>query len=151
MQELNPLSQMEALTVSLNALDDTYLSQYDVIVYSGYDSSLALRANHLMRQKTLSSNGTNVTGGSFWCISSGPDGIFFSDFGANFQFLPDPATGNAQNNNMNTSNGSVQNKIAVKTFSDHVSFSDLLSIPLAHYQDNARISNKLFPLSRVLV
>eukprot|EP01031_Cornospumella_fuschlensis_P040407 gene40407-49241_t len=148
-QELNPLSQMEALTVPLNALDDAYLSLFDVIVYCGYDTSIAMRINQLMRLKTLSSNGTNVTGGSFWCVSSGPDGIFFSDFGANFQFLPDPSTGNNQNNS--NSNSNAQNKPAVKTFTEHLSFSDLFNVPLAYYQDNARISNKLFPLSRVLV
>lgn len=102
MQELNSFSTVRTIETTVEQLTESTLQQYDVILLSGGSEKEALRISHASRTRPQG-------GGSFfWSDTSGDDGIFFADFGSQFQYAPDPQQNNQGDPNVNKQKAELQ-------------------------------------------
>lgn len=133
-QDLNSFVTVQTLDVPIQSLDETTLHEFDVILLSGGSEIDALRISQACRSRPQG-------GGSFfWSDASGDEGIFFSDYGREFQYAPDPQqnTNNPGDSNANKSKAELQT----------VFFPSLEEVLAVSW---ASIPSRLMPLSKTFV
>lgn len=139
MQDLNTFVTVHTLRTSIQNLDTDTLQKYDVILLSGGSEQDALRISEASRNRPLG-------GGSFfWSDANGDEGIFFADFGPNFQYAPDPQ------NSQNAGDGNTAAK--PKTELQSVSFpslSEVLAVPWSKIPSRHQPLSKTFVEARII-
>ena len=140
-QELNNFVQVAVHKANINHLHDSFFEPFNIIMLSGGTEEQIIRIDIMIRNQT-----SEAKKACFWSDSFGDEGIFYSDFGNEFQYLPDPPTGNNENNNNNNSNNTIVPKTNELKTVQFPSFQQLLSIPLKEIP-----TSKFAPLSRILI
>lgn len=134
-QELNTLVTVKTVNAPSSSLAIEFLQGFDVVLLSGESEIEAQRISEATR--------TRPTGGAafFWSDASGDEGIFFADFGATFQYAPDPQQ-SSQNNG--GENNAAKSKVELQSVS-FPSLSQVLRVPWT------KIPSRFQPLSRIFV
>lgn len=134
MQELNTLVTVQTVNAPSSSLNTEFLQGFDVVLLSGESEIEAQRVSQATR--------TRPTGGAafFWSDASGDEGIFFADFGATFQYAPDPQQSSQNSGESNAA----KSKVELQSVS-FPSLSQVLNVPWS------KIPSRHQPLSRVFV
>jgi hypothetical protein len=89
-QELNSFAKIAAEPTTIEDLTDEYFEAFSVILLTECTEAQAVRINNICRQR-------NPNCSFFWSDMFGEEGIFYSDFGAEFAYKEDkqPSSSNA--------------------------------------------------------
>jgi len=141
-KELNSFSSVEYESTPLDSLSDEYFSKFSVILMSGCTEKQAIRIDNLCRNRDTNSSSSVF----FWSDVFGEDALFYSDFGANFEYKEDNKSSSATTSSHDTTASSsvepAKNAIKIIQFP---ALSEVLSKP---WQD---IPSRFFPISLTFV
>lgn len=153
-QELNSYAKVTIENNSIDNLSDSFFESFNVILVTECSELQALRINEICRSNHKLMNSSQQQQQRiifFWSDVFGDEGIFYSDFGQQFQYKEDKQPGSTNNNNTtnatttteqnNTTNVGLQD---VKT----MDFISLLSILSKKWNE---IPSKHFPLSKTFI
>jgi hypothetical protein len=138
-QELNSFASILAEERSIDDLPDAFFQSFSVILLTDCSESQALRINRICRS-------SNQQCAFFWSDMYGDEGLFYSDFGASFDYKDDKQPGTSSTNGSSTNSAGVETAAVQKVKT--LEFPALEAVVGRRWSE---MVSRHFPLSRTFV